>query len=86
MNAGYAFASVVARAFARFAWPADVRGVETDRIGGGLVTGLPLEPFTTDPDHVWVRSPVEIVLTDRQERSLLDAGLMPFRPLPTARN
>jgi type VI secretion system ImpC/EvpB family protein len=78
MNAGFAFASVVARAFARFAWPADVRGVEPDRIGGGLVTGIPLEPFTTDPDHVWVRSPVEIVLTDRQERSLLDAGLMPL--------
>jgi type VI secretion system protein ImpD/type VI secretion system protein ImpC len=78
MNAGYAFASVVARAFARFAWPADVRGVETDRVGGGLVTGVALEPFSTDPDHVWVRSPVEIVLTDRQERSLLDAGLMPL--------
>jgi type VI secretion system ImpC/EvpB family protein len=78
MSAGYAFASVVARAFAHFAWPADVRGVETDRIGGGLVTGLPLEPFSTDPDHTWVRAPIEIVLTDRQERSLLDAGLMPL--------
>ena len=82
MSAGFAFASVVARAFAQFAWPADVRGVETDRIGGGLVTGVPLEPFTTDPDHVWVRNPVEIVLTDRQERSLLDAGLMPLSSIP----
>ncbi len=78
MTAGFAFASVVARAFGRFAWPADVRGVETDRVGGGLVTGVALEPFTTDPDHVWVRSPVEIVLSDRQERSLLEAGLMPL--------
>ncbi|MEJ0018311.1 MAG: type VI secretion system contractile sheath large subunit [Acetobacteraceae bacterium] len=82
MNAAYAFASVVARAFAHYAWPADVRGVETDRIGGGLVTGLPLEPFTTDADLVWVRNPVEIVLTDRQERSLLDAGLMPLSAVP----
>ncbi len=82
MNASYAFASVVARAFAHFAWPADVRGVETDRVGGGLVTGLPLEPFSTDPDQVWVRNPVEIVLTDRQERSLLDAGLMPLSSIP----
>jgi type VI secretion system protein ImpD/type VI secretion system protein ImpC len=82
MSAGFAFASVVARAFAQFAWPADVRGVETDRIGGGLVTGVPLEPFSTDPDHVWVRNPVEIVLTDRQERSLLDAGLMPLSSIP----
>lgn len=82
MNASYTFASVVARAFAHFAWPADVRGVETDRVGGGLVTGLPLEPFSTDPDTVWVRNPVEIVLTDRQERSLLDAGLMPLSAVP----
>jgi type VI secretion system protein ImpD/type VI secretion system protein ImpC len=82
MNAGYAFASVVLRAFAQYAWPADVRGVETDRVGGGLVTNVPLEPFHTDPDHVWVRNPVEIVLSDRQERSLLDAGLMPVSSVP----
>ena len=82
MSAGYAFASVVVRAFAQYAWPADVRGVETDRIGGGLVTDVPLEPFRTDPDRVWVRNSVEIVLTDRQERSLLDAGLMPLSAVP----
>ena len=84
MGAGFAFASVVARAFAQYAWPGDVRGVETDRIGGGLVTGVPLEPFSTDPDHVWVRNPVEIVLTDRQERSLLDVGLMPLSAVPNS--
>jgi type VI secretion system ImpC/EvpB family protein len=84
MGAGFAFASVVARAFAQYAWPGDVRGVETDRIGGGLVTGVPLEPFSTDPDHVWVRNPVEIVLTDRQERSLLDVGLMPLSSVPNS--
>ncbi len=78
MNAGFAFASVVARAFANYGWPADVRGVETDRVGGGLVTDVPLEPFSTDPDHVWVRNPVEIVLSERQEHSLLEAGLMPL--------
>ena len=53
-------------------------------IGGGLVTGVPLEPFSTDPDHVWVRNPVEIVLTDRQERSLLDVGLMPLSSVPNS--
>ncbi len=35
----------------------------------------------TDPDHVWVRPSIEIVLTDRQERALLDAGLMPLTAL-----
>ncbi len=52
MNAGFAFAAVAARAFAHYGWPADVRGVETDRVGGGLVTDLPLEPFSTDPERL----------------------------------
>jgi type VI secretion system ImpC/EvpB family protein len=82
MNAGYAFASVVMRAFTQYAWPADVRGVETDRVGGGLVTDVPMETFRTDPDRVWIRSAVEIVLSDRQERALLDAGLMPLSAIP----
>ncbi|HET7881334.1 MAG TPA: type VI secretion system contractile sheath large subunit [Acetobacteraceae bacterium] len=82
MNAAFAFASVVARAFATFGWPADVRGAETDRVGGGLVTDVPLEPFSTDPDHVWVRNPVELVLTEQQEHALLDAGLMPLSSVP----
>ena len=82
MGAGYAFASVVARAFTNYAWPADVRGVETDRVGGGLVEGVALEPFRTDPDRVWVRSAVEIVWNDHQERALLEGGLMPLSAIP----
>jgi type VI secretion system ImpC/EvpB family protein len=82
MNPGYAFAVVVARAFSHYAWPADVRGVETDRVGGGLVDGAPIEPFRTDTDRTWVRMPVEIIWNDRQERELLDAGLMPLSAIP----
>ncbi len=77
-NAGYAFAATVVRAFAHFAWPADVRGIDTDRRGGGLVDGLVLEPFATDRGTTWVRPSLEVVLTDRQERALVDAGLMPL--------
>ena len=76
-NAAFAFAAVVARAFAEYGWPADVRGSDPDREGGGLVTDLPVEWFRTDPPGVWPRLPVEIVLTDSQERQLVDAGLMP---------
>ncbi|MBV8614450.1 MAG: type VI secretion system contractile sheath large subunit [Acetobacteraceae bacterium] len=82
MGAGYAFAAVAARAFAQSAWPADVRGTDLDRVGGGLVTDLPLEPFRTDPDQVCVRPSLEIALTDRQERALVEAGLMPLGALP----
>ncbi len=83
-NAGYAFASTVVRAFAAFTWPADVRGLETDQRAGGLVDGLVSEPFGTDRHDVWVRPSLELVLTDRQERSLVDAGLMPLSAIPFA--
>jgi type VI secretion system ImpC/EvpB family protein len=82
MSAGYAFAAVVARAFVNHAWPADVRGSETDFVGAGLVTDLPNEPFGTDPDQVWVRPPLDLVLSDRVEAALVEAGLMPLSVLP----
>jgi type VI secretion system ImpC/EvpB family protein len=82
MNAGYAFAAVVARAFADHSWPADVRGAETDYVGGGLVTDLPIEPFRTDSGHTWVRPPLDIVFSDRIEAALVEAGLMPLSALP----
>lgn len=83
-SAAYAFAAVVARAFAMFSWPADVRGVETDRIGGGLVQDVPAEPFATDRDHAWTRIPLEIVWNDRQERELLASGLIPLASVPNS--
>lgn len=82
MNGGFAFAAVVARAFAANGWPADVRGAEVDRVGGGVVIGLPTERFSTDPDHVWNCTALELILTDRQERALVDLGLMPLSALP----
>jgi type VI secretion system protein ImpD/type VI secretion system protein ImpC len=82
MSAGFAFAAVVARAFTNHSWPADVRGAETDYIGGGLVTDLPIEPFRTDSDHAWVRPPLDILFSDRIEAALVEAGLMPLSALP----
>jgi type VI secretion system ImpC/EvpB family protein len=82
MTAGYAFAAVVARAFVDHAWPANVRGSETDFVGAGLVTDLPIEPFATDPDRVWVRPPLDLVMTDRMEGALIESGLMPLSALP----
>ena len=82
MTAGYAFARIVARAFAQSAWPGDIRGADLDRVGGGLVDDTPLESFRTDPDRVWARQAVEIVWNDRQERELLEAGLIPLAAVP----
>lgn len=82
MSAGYAFAACTVRAFANHGWPADVRGAETDRVGGGLVTDLPPEPFGSGPPAVWPRTGIEFRLSDRQERALVEAGLMPIGALP----
>ena len=82
MNAGYAFASVVARAVAEFGWPADVRGADTDRLGGGIVAGLPIEPFRLSATHILPRLPIDFLLLDLQTRTLREAGLMPLTALP----
>jgi type VI secretion system protein ImpD/type VI secretion system protein ImpC len=82
MSAGFAVAAAAARAFAANGWPADIRGVEQDRQGGGLITDLPVEDYTTDPPATWVRPPLELVFNDRQERALVEAGLMPLSALP----
>jgi type VI secretion system ImpC/EvpB family protein len=82
MSAGYAFGQVVARAFATSAWPGDTRGADLDRLGGGIVSDMPIEAFRTDPEDVWNRKAVEIIWNDRQERELLDAGLIPLGSIP----
>lgn len=81
-TAGYAFAAAVGRAQALHGWPADVRGVTTDRVGGGLVLDLPAEPFVLGPETAWDRPSMDLALTDRQERDLVAAGLMPLNTLP----
>ena len=80
MTAGFAFAAVAARAFATHGWPADVRGSETNRLGGGLVTGVTEETFASDP--AWFRPALEVAFTDVQERVLVEASLMPLSALP----
>ncbi len=82
MSAAFPFAACVARAFAAYSWPADIRGVETDVEAGGVVTDLPAERFETDPGRTWVRPSLDLVLTDAQERDLIDAGLLPLCAVP----
>ena len=82
MSAAYGFAAAAVRAFANHGWPADVRGVEIDRVGGGLVTGLAPEPFASGPPDAWPRTAIEFRLSDRQERALVEIGLMPVAALP----
>ena len=76
-NAGYAFGEVVLRAYAQSGWLADIRGVMRNIKGGGLVTGLPFESLGTDRDGVAIKNSTEVVVTDRQERELAQAGFLP---------
>lgn len=82
MSAGYAFAACAVRAFLDNNWPADVRGVEIDRVGGGLVSGLAAEPFSSGPPHDWPRRSIEYQFSYRQEQALVEVGLLPVGVLP----
>nr|WP_282571978.1 type VI secretion system contractile sheath large subunit [Roseomonas acroporae] len=75
----HAFAAVAMRAFARFGWPADVRGAQLgEQAMGGVVDMLPDERFPSDPEGRPPRAPMELYLTDEQERQLSEAGLIPL--------
>lgn len=78
----YAFAATVGRAQAAFGWPADIRGVSPDRVGGGLVLDLPAETIRLGAATFWNRPSLDLALTDRQEAELVAAGLMPLNTLP----
>lgn len=81
-TAGYAFAATVGRAHVAHRWPGDVRGVPADRVGGGLVLQLPAEDFRLGAATTCARASIDLALTDRQERDVTLAGLMPLNTLP----
>ncbi len=73
-NAAYALGARLTNAFAQYGWCTAIRGVE----GGGLVEGLPAHTFRTDEGDVALKCPTEIAITDRREKELADAGLIPL--------
>ncbi len=81
-TAGYLVAACVLRAFEAYSWPADIRGYDIDRLGGGVIEDLPEPWFSTDPAGGFGRPAPDVMLTDRQERALVAAGLLPICALP----
>jgi type VI secretion system protein ImpD len=77
-SAGYAFASVVVRAFGRSGWFTDIRGARRDSTGGGLVTDLPAPSFETDRPGIAIKYSTEVALSERQEKDLADLGFIPL--------
>src|SRR5207249_9315458 len=74
MSAAWAFAARVTDAFAKFGWPARIRGVE----GGGKVEGLPVHTFPSDDGDVAMKCPTELAISDRREFELSNLGFMPL--------
>lgn len=75
-TAVYAFGTVVLRSFAQSSWPADIRGVDTDVEGGGLVTNLVVDAFDTDDCDAAHKCSTDVRITDTMERELGELGLI----------
>jgi type VI secretion system protein ImpC len=74
MNAAYAMAANINRAFKEYGWCSRIRGVES----GGEVDNLPTHTFPTDDGGVDLKCPTEIAISDRREAELAKSGLMPL--------
>jgi len=72
MNAAYAMAANINRAYKEYGWTVRIRGVQS----GGEVINLPTHTFPTDDGGVDLKCPTEIAITDRREAELSKAGLI----------
>ncbi|HKO06688.1 MAG TPA: type VI secretion system contractile sheath large subunit [Alphaproteobacteria bacterium] len=75
-NAGYAFASVLMRAFITYGWFADIRGAPRDILAGGIVTELPTCCFETDAAGIAIRYSTDVALSEGQDSELSELGFM----------
>jgi type VI secretion system protein ImpD/type VI secretion system protein ImpC len=83
MSPVYALAAAALRAFDRNSWPGEVRGAEPQAEAiGGVIESLPTEHFPSDPPHgPPPRAPLELVLTDEQERQISEGSLIALSAL-----
>lgn len=74
MNAAYAMAANINRAYKEYGWTVRIRGVQS----GGEVINLPTHTFPTDDGSVDLKCPTEIAISDRREAELSKSGLLPL--------
>lgn len=74
MNAAYAMAANINRAYKEYGWTVRIRGVQS----GGEVINLPTHTFPTDDGEIDLKCPTEIAITDRREAELSKSGLLPL--------
>lgn len=66
MNAAYAMAANINRAYKEYGWTVRIRGVQS----GGEVINLPVHTFPTDDGGVDLKCPTEIAISNRREAEL----------------
>lgn len=74
MNAAYAMAVNINRAYKDCGWTVRIRGVQS----GGEVINLPCHTFPTDDGGIDLKCPTEIAISDRREAELAKSGLIPL--------
>ncbi len=77
-GAAFVLAGVVLRAFCRTGWLTDIRGVQRNDDGGGLVDDLPTEFNRTDSPGVSPKISTDVIITDQTEKELTDLGFIPL--------
>lgn len=77
-NACYAFAGILIREFAAVGWFGHIRGVPRDHVGGGIVTNLPCDLFSTDSGDIAYKPVTDVVITDSIERDISNLGFIPL--------
>jgi type VI secretion system protein ImpD/type VI secretion system protein ImpC len=83
MTPVYALAAAAMRAFERNSWPGEVRGAEPQAEAvGGVIEALPAERFASDAGSgPPPRPPLELALTDEQERQISEGNLIALSAL-----
>lgn len=76
-GAAYAYATVVLRSFCRSGWLNDIRGVDRESDGGGLISHLPTEFYSSD-GRVLAKPPTDGMIPDSMEKELSDLGFIPL--------
>ena len=74
-SGAYALAERAMSAFHAFGWCTAIRGLVD---GAGVVEGLPEISCATDKEGLVVPPPVEVAVTESQEKSLTELGLIPL--------
>ncbi|MBQ4889185.1 type VI secretion protein [Shewanella sp. UCD-FRSSP16_17] len=80
-NAAYAFGGVLIRSFSDSGWFGHIRGLEPGSRKKGLVCDLAVSQYETDLYRKRKKPSVDLLVSDRAEKSFSDQGFIPLSPV-----